>query len=302
MKALLLYGYGDFDKFVYDDAPDLSAGENEVVIKVAATGLNPVETYVRMGYMQQYFQLRFPAILGLDAAGTITEVGKGVTGFAVGDRVLAKLAIDGQGGQAESTKTTSKHLAKLPANLSFEDAATLGLVGLTGRQGIDALGVKSGDRVLVTGALGAVGRVAVHYLRQLGAVPVAGVRSERLDEARGLAGEAIAIGSGGTPAGYDAALDTVGGAAAGAAIALVKTGGTVAVVAGLPEGANSDARVSIANILATEDPVMQQAVVDAAASGALSIPIARTFSLSEGVQAHRLLATGSTGGKIILVP
>ena len=302
MKALLLHAYGDLDKLGYGDAPDLTAGDNEVVIKVAATGLNPVEMYVRMGYMQQYIPLQFPAILGLDAAGTISAVSAGVTGYAVGDRVVAKLAINGQGGQAEYTKTGVKHLAKLPANLSFEAGATLGLVGLTGRQAVNALGIKAGDRVLVTGALGGVGRVAVQYLKELGAVPVAAVRAERLDEAKALAGEAVAIGTAGTPGSYAAAVDTVGGDVAGAAIALVKDGGTVAAVAGVPEGANADERIKIANVMATEDPAMQQAVLDAAARGELTIPVAKTFKLADGAEAHALLAGGHVGGKIILVP
>lgn len=301
MKALLLAAYGDLAKLSFGDVPDLTAGAGEVLIKVAATGLNPVEMYVRMGYMAQYIPLQFPAVLGLDAAGTITAVGAGVTGYAVGDRVLAKLAINGQGGQAEYTKTGVKHLAKLPASISFETAATLGLVGLTGRQAVNALGIKAGDRVLVTGALGGVGRVAVQYLKELGAVPVAGVRGERLDEAKALAGEAVDIGSD-TTGGYAAAVDTVGGEVAGAAIALVKDGGTLAAVAGIPEAANGDARIKIANVMATEDPAMQQAVVNAAARGDLYIPIAKTFTLADGAQAHSLLPGGKVGGKIILVP
>lgn len=227
MKALLLKAYGDTDQLIYGDAPDLTVGDDEVVIKVAATGLNPVESYVRQGYMQQYIPLHFPAILGLDAAGTITAVGNGVTGYAVGDRVLAKLAIDGQGGQADYTRTGVKHLARLPANLGFEAAATLGLVGLTGRQAVDALAVKAGDRVLVTGALGGVGRVAVQYLRELGAVPIAIVRAERLAEATALAGEAFTLATAGAPASYAAAVDTVGGEVAGAAVDLVRDGKSV---------------------------------------------------------------------------
>lgn len=103
----------------YGDAPDLTVGEG--VIKVAVIGLHPVENYMRMGYMAP---LQFSAILGLDAAGTVTAVGVGASGYAVGDRVLAKLAINGRGGQAEYTKTGVKHLAKLSASISFETAAT----------------------------------------------------------------------------------------------------------------------------------------------------------------------------------
>jgi NADPH:quinone reductase-like Zn-dependent oxidoreductase len=229
-------------------------------------------------------------------------VGSGVTGYRVGDRVIGKLQINGKGSNAEFTVTAPKYLAKLADNVGFADAAALPLAGLTGRQAIDALGIKANDRILVTGALGSVGRAAVQYIKELGAVPVAGVRTARVAEARELGIEALAIGEPIENSNFDGALDTVGGAVAGMAIALVRNGGVLAAVAGVPEGANADGRIRIVNVLATEDSATLQKIADAAARGELTIPVAKTLRLSAVGEGHRLLAAGQVGGKIIFVP
>jgi len=193
MKAVRLQAYGDVDQLRYEDAPNPVPGAGEALVKIAVSGLNPVDLIVRKGLFAQIAPLQFPAILGVDAAGTIVAVGAGVTEFAVGDRVVAHVPLNGKGAYAEMVAAPVAGIAKLPANLTFEAGATLPLVALTGQQAVDLLGVKRGDRVLVSGALGAVGRVAVQYLQELGAVPVAGVRSARLAEGRALAGDALDI-------------------------------------------------------------------------------------------------------------
>ena len=194
MKATRLNAYGDIDQFSYGDAPDPVAGAGEVLVKIEASGLNPVDLYVRQGYMAERAPLEFPAIIGLDGAGTIAAIGGGVSGYAVGDRVIVKRPIGSTGTHAELVATTVDRVAKLPANVSFEAGATLPLVGLTGRQAVDALNVKAGERVAVAAALGGVGRAAVQYLKELGAVPVAVVRAEDLEAGKWLTGEVLAIG------------------------------------------------------------------------------------------------------------
>jgi NADPH:quinone reductase-like Zn-dependent oxidoreductase len=298
MKAVRLQSYGDVDRFKVEDVPDPVPGANEVLIKVAASGLNPVDLHVRQGFLAQYFPMELPAILGLDAAGTIAAVGSGVTDLAVGDRVIARLPLGGRGAHAEFAVGPLDSVAKLPANVSFEAGATLPLAGLTARQAVDALGVKPGDRVLVSGALGAVGRAAVQYLRELGAKPVAGVRAERLDEGQALAGEALNIDEPPTSATFACAVSAAGPVAANA-IKHVRDGGTLASVVQTPEGANPGDRIKIVGIMTHADAAMLQRIADAAGRGGLTIPIAATFRLTELGEAQRALAAGAPG-KIVL--
>ena len=299
MKAARLQAYGDADQFKLEDVPDPVAGAGEVLIEIAASGLNPFDLYVRQGFLAQSIPLDLPAILGLDAAGTIRALGPGVTGFSIGDRVLAHLPLNGRGGHAEFTVAPLAGLAQLPANVSFEAGATLPLVGLTARQAVNAFGVKSGDRVLVSGALGGVGRAAVQYLKELGAKPVAGVHAGRLDEGKTLAGEAIDIDQAPTSPLFDYAVSAARPAAANTA-KYVRDGGKLASVVQTPEDANPGARVNVISVLTHDDPAQLQGIADAAGRGDLSIPIAARFKLSQLGEAHKALASNPQG-KILLV-
>ena len=302
MKASRLHAYGDVDQFKYEDAPDPVAGAGEVLVKVEASGINPVDVYIRLGYLAQRVPLELPAILGLDGAGTIAAVGAGVTGYKVGDRVIVKQPIGAHGTHAELVAVPVERIARIKDNVSFAAGATLALAGLTGRQAVDVLGVKAGERVLVTGALGAVGRAAVQYLKELGAVPVAGVRTERLAEGKALTGEAVDMSDASKAKSFAKAVETAGGAVAVAAAGMLSDGGTLATVSSVPEGTNADNRITIAGVLAADRPTMLQQIADAAGRGELTIPVGHTLKLSQLGEAHKLQAAGRTGGKIILVP
>lgn len=300
MKAVQLHSYGDTDQLRLADLDDPVPGEGEVLIEVAAAGLNPVDEHVRLGWMAQYVPLALPAVLGVDAAGTVLSVGPGVAGFAAGDRIVAHLPLNGKGAYAERAVAPLAGLARLPDALSFEQAAALPLAGLTGRQAVDALGVRGGERVLVSGALGAVGRSAIQYLKELGAVPVAGARAARLAEAEAVAGEAIDIEAAAHVAAFDHAVSAAASVAASVP-ALVRDGGKVASPVRTPAEANADGRVTIIQIITRDDQAQLQEVVEAAARGALSIPVVRSFALGEIAQAHGALAEGA-GGKLVLRP
>ena len=298
MKAVRLHAFGDVDQFKLEDIPNPVPQAGEILVLVAASSFNTVELYQRQGYLVQMFPMDLPAIQGIDIAGTVVAVGTGVDGFAIGDRVIGKLPVNGKGAQAELAIATPTQLAKLPDNITFEVGATLPLAGLTGRQGVETLNVKPGERVLVSGALGAVGRVAVQYIKQLGAIPVAAVRPERLIEAQALAGEALSTDSVGDKS-FPKAIDTVGGPVAGWVLSMLRDGGIVAAVAGVPDGANDGNRVTIANVFGTENASMLSEITAAASRGELGIPIAKRLKLADVPEAHRLAAAGHVGGKIV---
>jgi NADPH:quinone reductase-like Zn-dependent oxidoreductase len=259
MKAVRLQAYGDVDQLRYEDAPNPVPGAREALVKIAVSGLNPVDLIVRKGLFAQVAPLQFPAILGVDAAGTIVAVGAGVTEFAVGDRVVAHVPLNGKGAYAEMAAAPVAGIAKLPANLTFEAGATLPLVALTGQQAVDLLGVNRGDRVLVSGALGAVGRVAVQYLRELGAVPVAGVRAARLAEGRALAGDALDIDLAPSSPDFDYAIAAAAPVAANT-VKHVRDGGKVASAVQIPEGADDGRPVAVQRFMAHDDYPQKAAV------------------------------------------
>jgi NADPH:quinone reductase-like Zn-dependent oxidoreductase len=298
MKAALLNSYGDVDQFVIADAPMPTPQPGEVLIKIEASAVNPFDLILRQGFMAQYIPLPLPAILGGDAAGTIAALGAGVTEFAVGDRVVADFAANGKGAHAEYGVVPATSVAKLPAALSFEQGAALVKAGLTGRQTVAALNVKAGDRVLISGALGAVGRAAIQYLRQIGGQPVAGVRPERLQEGRKLAGEALDITAPPTSATFDHAISAAA-PVAGNLIGHVRTGGQIASIVPVPEGANADGRVIIHELYHRTDAATLDAVLDAATHGLLDIPIAQIFPLEQIGAAQNAVAAGAQG-KVVL--
>jgi NADPH:quinone reductase-like Zn-dependent oxidoreductase len=298
VKAVRIHGYGDAGMFRVEETSVPQPGPNEVLIRLHAASINHFDVMLRDGRAAQFVPLEMPAILGGDGAGVVEAVGEGVTNFTVGDRVIADFASNGRGSYAEYGVAPITAVAHLPDNLSFATGVTLPKAGLTARGALDQLGIKAGDRVLVSGALGSVGRAAVQYLKEIGAVPVAGVRAERIEEAKALAGEVIDIGVAPTEPGFDFAISTATPASANA-LANIRSGGKVFAVARLPEGVNADNRVTVVSGRHRTDPVVLQAVADAAGRGDLVLPIAATFPLEQTADAHRLFAQG-VRGKIVL--
>lgn len=298
MKAALLKSYGGIDQFVVDEAPMPKPQPGEVLIKIEASAVNPFDLILRQGFMAEFIPLELPAVLGGDAAGTVVVLGPGVTGLAVGDRVVGDFPANGKGAHAEYGVLPTSSVAKLPANLSFEQGASLVKAGLTGRQTVDALGVKPGDRVLISGALGMVGRAAIQYLQEIGAKPVAGVRSGRLEDSRLLVGEAIDITEQPAEATFDFAISAVP-SVAGNLIAHVRNGGKVVSIVPVPEGAKAEHRVNIHELRHRTDQDTLDAVLRAASIGSLVIPIAKTFSLND-IGAAQSAVAGGIQGKVVL--
>jgi NADPH:quinone reductase-like Zn-dependent oxidoreductase len=299
MKAALLLAYGDTTNLSYTDIDTPAPGPSEVLVRVHASSLNNVETYLRQGYLAQMMPMPIPAVLGVDLAGVVEAVGAEVHGFKAGDRVVGRVPVNGRGSHADYAVVSAGGLAILPESISFETGASLPLVALAGRQAVEAAKVKPGDRVLVTGGVGGVGRSAVQYLKELGGVSVAGVLPQHMDAAKALADEALILDEASGTAAFDAIVDTVGGTVAEKAIKLAKDGAAVAGTAGFPEGINADGRVEIINVFSSDNAAQLAQIVAAAERGDLTMPIAKSFHLSELAQAYDLLAT-RPDGKIVI--
>ena len=130
MRAAVLTRYGDVDALEVRDVPEPRVGPGKLKVRIAASSLNAIDWKIRSGALRSWFPLELPAILGFDAAGEVVELGPGVSGFRVGDRVLGQI----RHGQAELALATSEQIAKVPQGLSLIDAAAIPVVALTGTQ------------------------------------------------------------------------------------------------------------------------------------------------------------------------
>src|ERR1700742_1682841 len=184
MKAVILEEYGGPEKLKFkDDVPDPQVSGNTVLIAAAAASVNPIDWKLRSGMRRKDSPLSFPAILGRDVSGVVRAVGTEVKHFKPGDRVLAL----SNATYAELVAVKDSDVTHLPDGLEITDAAAIPLISLTGDQVVRiATNVQKGQIVLITGALGSVGRAAVHTARKIGATVIAGVRGKELDEARSL--------------------------------------------------------------------------------------------------------------------
>ena len=245
--------------------------------------------------------LQFPVIPGRDVAGEVVAVGAGVSNFKPGQKVMA-LA---NHTYAELVVVPSAELATVPDGLDLQQAGALPLVTTTGAALIEHVGPRSGQTVLVTGALGGVGRTAVHVATERGARVIAGVRERQKRQAQALgADQVIAIDSDSeirSLPDLDAIADTVDGEVIGKLIAKLKRGGVLGSVLGKPKAAEGkDIRVAAFSV--QPNPTVLARLAEAVRKGSLSIPVVKTFKLSEAAAAQQLAEEGHVEGKVVLIP
>jgi NADPH:quinone reductase-like Zn-dependent oxidoreductase len=301
MRAVLLHGYGGPEELVYEEAPDPVAGDGQVLVRIAASSVNPIDFKMRRGLVKDRFPLELPAILGRDISGIVRSVGEHVDGFKPGDKVMAV----GSKAYAELAVVDAKYLALVPEKLDLVHAAALPLVTLTGDQLItQGVKIQAGQTVLVSGALGGVGRSAVWAAKKAGAVVIAGVRRSQLKEAAALgADQVLALDdpSAMEKVGFlDAVADTVNGETAQMLLGKVKPGGVFASVVGPPANAKMHPTVKIEAIMSKPDAGMLRAMAEDVAEGRFKIPIDRMVPLSDAGKAQAAAEKGAAG-KILLL-
>jgi NADPH:quinone reductase-like Zn-dependent oxidoreductase len=305
MKAVVLHEYGGPENLKFENnvaAPQVSG--NTVLIAAAAASVNPIDWKLRSGAMQKMRPLTFPAILGRDISGIVREVGANVKHFKVGERVLAL----SNRTYAELVAVEDSEVTHLPDGVDLTDAAAIPLISLTGDQLVRvATNVQKGQTVLITGALGSVGRAAVHSAKKVGAQVIAGVRGKELDDARALGvADVLAIDDDEAIAKFrlvDAVADTVGGETAARLIAKVKPGGSFGYTAVLPENAGAqNPSVKITRVGAQPDPSKVREFADDVRDGKFILPIGRRMPLRDAAEAHVLGEKGGVGKIILLAP
>jgi NADPH:quinone reductase-like Zn-dependent oxidoreductase len=257
MKAVQMHGYGGVEQLRYEEVPAPIPGPNEVLVKLAATSVNPIDWKIRRGDRKATVTLQFPVILGRDVAGEVSVAG------------------------------------------------ALPLVVSTGAELMERIAPQRGETVLVTGALGGVGRTAVYVALERGARVIVGVRGHQKQQAQALqAAQIVALDSDGEIGALpdlDAIADTVGGELIEKLLPKLKRGGALGSVLGKPKAAQGkDIRIEAFSVQA--DAMRLARMAEAVRSGKLAIPIARKFRLSEAAAAQQLTETGQIRGKVVLVP
>ena len=301
MKAMVLHEYGGPDKLKYEDFPDPVPAAGEILIRVAASSVNPVDYKMRTGEAKERFPVEFPGILGRDMSGIVRALGEGATGFAPGDRVMAL----GHAAYAELAVVKASELTHVPEGLDLIEAAALPLVTLTGEQLISVgTKIEAGQTVLVTGANGSVGRSAVFTAKKAGAIVIAGVKKSQLKAAAEIgADEVLALDDKDAMAklGFlDAVADTVGHTTAEELLAKVKPGGIFASVLGPPANAKMNPTVQIAPVVCKPDAASLRALAEDVLAGRLKIPIDRMMPLDEAGKAQAIAEKGGVGKILIL--
>lgn len=302
MKVVEFSRYGGPDVLEVADASLPCPGPRDVRIKVVAAGVNPADYKWRKGMFSEMAPISFPHILGYDVAGIIDALGDQVAEFQLGQRVVAMLDPFNKGGYAEYAVADAGAVAKVPDMLDLDRAAALPTPGLTGTQLIsEHVRPSPGQTVLITGAVGAVGRFAMHQALQSGARVIAAVREDQLDTALELgAAHAIVLGAK-TSIAFDHVADTVGGEDVAALCCGLSATARIMTVA--------TARISPDGLAATPTFVAVHAdgaglatTCQLVAEGVVAITPVQTMPLAQAAAAHRLLEAGSLRTKIVLHP
>ncbi|PFG13417.1 NADP-dependent oxidoreductase [Bacillus sp. es.036] len=308
MKAVVIEQYGGKDELVEKEVASPTPDKNQVVVTSYATSINPIDWKLREGYLKEMLPFNFPIILGWDIAGVIKEVGSSVEGFKEGDRVFARPATTANGTYAEEVVVDDHLLAHIPDRISYEEAASVPLVGLTAWQClIDFADIQKGEKVLIHAGAGGVGSFAIQlakykgayvattasgkneeYLKSLGADKVINYRehdfSEELEE-------------------YDVVLDTMGGDIQEKSFNVLRGGGRLVSIVGEPDQEKAKEKgVRSGNVWLEPNGEQLKEIASLMENGHIKATIGHRFPFSqEGIQeAHELSESHHAKGKIVI--
>jgi NADPH:quinone reductase-like Zn-dependent oxidoreductase len=297
MQAVLIRETGSPDVLHYEEADRPEPDDGEVLIRVSAVSVNPVDWKQRRGLAQT----EVPAVLGRDVSGTVER--SRADGFTEGDDVFGMAA---SGGYAEYTTASAAAIAKKPDGLSHEQAAALPVAGMTAWQAVfDRGGLEHGQTALIAGAAGGVGHLAVQFAKHAGARVIGTGSSRNRDFVLGLGADDYvdyteqdvrqAV------SGVDMAFDTVGGDTTQALVPTVREGGVLVTIASAPPEEAARARGVRAELLVMTPSSEQLArIAELVAGGEVRVEISQVLPLTEVRRAHELSESGHTRGKIVL--
>ena len=308
MKAIAIAEQGAQPALL--DLPTPTPDVGEVLVRVRASSINGFDLAVANGYLQGVMEHRYPVVLGKDFAGTVEATGPGTDNFTSGDEVFGAVMKPhlGDGGHAEYVTTPATFAAKIPAGVNLRTAGALALAGTAAADAVDAIAPGSSETVLVAGATGGVGAIAIQLIKARGAtvIATASTDDERAfvtdlgaDHTVDHRGDLAAAIEDLQPDGVDAALHLSGDGAAIAA--LVRSGGRFASTLGLSAKDAGREDITVIAVMANPVTATLERLAAAVAEGALRVPVQRTYPLAEAPQAFGDFAAGTIGKLAIRV-
>ncbi|WUJ72391.1 NADP-dependent oxidoreductase [Kribbella soli] len=303
MRAVVFEEYGDPEVLKVQDVPEPHAGPGQVRIKVHAAGVNPYDTKIRRGFTKDFAPAKFPAIPGFEVAGVVDEAGDGAA-FAVGEEVVGWST-----GGSYAEYALGGNVTRKPAGLGWEQAVGVPVAGETSQRVLDLLGVKSGETILIHGAAGAVGSVAVQLAAAAGLTVIGTASEANHDYLRSIGAIPVTYGEGlvervreAAPQGVDAVIDTAGKGGLEESIEL--RGGTdrIITIADFAVGKLGIQTSGGGTGTPEEVRAALDAQLQAAADGKLTIRIAESFGLADASKAQALSESGHARGKIVVLP
>ena len=296
MRAVLMHETGGPDVLSVEETDRPTPGDGEVLIRVRAASVNPVDWKFRRGFMD----VTFPAILGREASGTVEESND--DRFSPGDEVFGSVPR----AQAEYATVSADAIAKKPEGLSHEQAATIPVAGLTAWQGLfDKAGLERSQTVLISGAAGGVGHFAVQFARVAGARAVGTGSGRNRDFVLGLGADEFVDYTSEDVAGMvrdvDVAFDTVGGDVTATLVPTLREGGVIVTIASAPpEDAAGERGARAVMHVTSPNPEQLTRIAELVVSGEVRIELSEVLPLDEVRRAQELSESGHVRGKIVL--
>ena len=329
MKAARFHRYGEADVLRVEEVADPRPGARDVLIRVRAASINPIDCKIRHGAQRALIHYRLPQITGLDVSGDVVAVGARVTRFRVGDAVISSPTHRRPGTCAELVAIDESQVARKPARLDHLQAAALPLAGLTAWASlVDAARVRPGQRVFIQAGAGGVGTIAIQLAKHLGATVATTCSARNADFVRSLGADTVidytAVPYDEVLSEMDAVLESIGGDANARSLAVLRRGGRMAlVVSGIPEAVKKHGAyvgtaralgaqaafvlgawwrrgVAVRMVVRPTDGAMLQRLADVVESGAVTPVIDAVLPLEEIAEAHRRVESGRTRGKIVI--
>jgi NADPH:quinone reductase-like Zn-dependent oxidoreductase len=306
MKAIVVHEYGGPEVLKYEDVPRPDPKEDQLLVRVIAAGVNPVDGMIRSGMFAKEGNRAFPIILGGDVAGVVEKIGSSITKFKAGDPVFAYVGLDNSGGYAQYALVTEREAAPKPKSLAFAEAAAVPIVAMTAWQAlIDTAKLKSGQTVLIHGGSGGVGSFAIQIAKARGAKVIATASTANQDFLKQL-GADVAIDY--TKQTFediakdvDVVLDSIGKDTLARSYGIVKKGGFIVTLVARIDQAELDKHGIRGASLGVEPNSNELAEIGKLIDEKkIKVIVSQTFPLADAVKAQEQVATGHTRGKIVL--
>lgn len=308
MKAARIHEYGDSSIITIEDIDIPTPQPGKVLIKVLASSLNPFDTTIRRGHMKEFIPLELPITLGGDIAGVITELGEGVEGFNVGDKVYgqANVVAGNSGAFAEFAATKATQIGLSPKNLSVPEAAAVPLVGVSALQALtEHIKLQPNQKLFIHGGAGGIGRIAIQIAKHIGAYVATTATGDGIEDVTQLGADEVidykTENFADILSEYDAVFDTVGGEDFSKSLGILKKGGIAVSMIGTPDEAQAEALGVSAFQQSTHVTTealdnLRELIED----NVIKIQIGKQFTLDEVQEAFTARESGSVQGKIVL--